>query len=167
MLECGGAAWKAWGLGSSRLPISLFSSDGDDSKVAAIGEATVARRVTEREGQPGRLIGLGCSPFPPPPRGARWLNLTAVVVGACTAAAAARDGGRRQPGRPEGPQLLPSPSSSGGGDGPNSSCVRRRCGNVMEVARMGGGARGAPGRPRASAAPPSPTSIRGYVVAVR
>jgi hypothetical protein len=75
---------------ASAAPTSPFpsSSDGDDSKVAAIGEATVARRAAESEGQPGWLIGLGCSPFPPPPCGARWLNLTAVVVGACTAAAA-------------------------------------------------------------------------------
>jgi hypothetical protein len=81
-------------------------------------------------------------------------------VGTCTAVAATRDGGRRQPRRPEGPRLLPSPSSSGGGSGPNGSYARRRCGDVMEVARMGGGARGAPGRPRASTAPPSPTSVK-------
>jgi hypothetical protein len=79
-------------------------------------------------------------------------------VGTCTATAAVRGEGRRQPGRPEGPRLLPSPSSSGGDSGPNGSCVWRRCGDVMEMARMGGGARGEPGRPRASAAPPSPLS---------
>jgi hypothetical protein len=58
---------------ASAAPASPFpsSSDGDDSKVTAIREATVARRTAEREGQPRRLIGLGCSPFPPPPRGAR------------------------------------------------------------------------------------------------
>jgi hypothetical protein len=110
-----------------------------------IGEVTVARRAVECEGQPGRLIGLGYSPFPPPPHGARWLNITAVVVGTCTAAAAAWDGGCRQPGRLEGPRLLPSPSSSDGGYGPNGSCARRRCGDVMKVVRMGGGARGGRG----------------------
>jgi hypothetical protein len=117
----------------------------------------VAWRAAEREGQPGRLIGLSCSPFPPPPRGARWLNLTVVVVGAW-------DGGRRQPGRPEGPRLLPSPSSSGGGSGPNGSCVRRRCGDVMEVARMGG-ALGRLGGLGPRLLPPSPTSVKGYAAA--
>jgi hypothetical protein len=86
-------------------------------------------------------------------------------VGGCTAEAAAWDGGHRQPERPEGPRLLPSPSNSGGDSGPNGSCAWRRCCDVMEVARMGGGARGAPGRPRASVAPPSPTSVKGYAAA--
>jgi hypothetical protein len=52
-------------------PLLFFSSDGGDSKVATIGGATVARQAAEREGQPGRLIDLDCSPFPPPLCGAR------------------------------------------------------------------------------------------------
>jgi hypothetical protein len=60
-----------------------------------------ARRVERGRpcGQPGRPRGLGCSPFPLPPRGARQLDL-AMVVGSGNGSPATvvvhADGGARE-----------------------------------------------------------------------